>query len=443
MSIQLSEHFTYRKLIRFVLPSVIMMICSSVYSVVDGLFVSNFVGKTPFAAINLIMPVLMILGTLGFMIGTGGSALVSKKLGEGETETANQYFSMLIYALIVGGLLFMVIGQLLLRPIAGLLGAEGETLEYCVLYGRILLLSLMPYMLQNAFQSFFVAAARPQLGLTVTVAAGLTNVILDFLFVAVLQWGLSGAALATVTSQCVGGFFPLIYFFRKNSSLLHLGKARFEAAALLKACVNGSSELMTTVSSSLVNILYNLQLMRLIGEDGVAAYGVIMYVYFIFAAIFIGYAIGSAPVISYHYGAEDWPELKGLFRKSLLLILLSGIVLTVLAEMLSGPLAQIFVGYDAELRALTVHGFRLYAICFLLAGFNTFGSAFFTALNNGVVSAAISFLRTLLFQVGTVLILPVFLGLDGVWLAIVAAELLALFVTIFFFFIKRKQYHYI
>lgn len=442
MKIQLSDHFTTSRLLRFVFPSIIMMIFTSIYGVVDGLFVSNYVGKTPFAAVNLIMPFLMIMGAVGFMFGTGGSAVVSQALGEGNPGKANQYFSMMVYIVIGSGIVLTLAGLLFLRPIAAAFGATGEMLDNCVVYGRIILCTLTAFMLQNVFQSFLVTAERPQLGLAVTVAAGVTNMALDFVFIAVFHWGIVGAAAATAASQLIGGFVPLVYFLRKNTSRLRLVKTRFNARILGKTCINGSSELMTNISMSLVNILYNFQLMRYIGEDGVAAYGIIMYVSFIFAAIFIGYSIGSAPIIGYHYGAGNHAELKGLFRKSLWLIALWNIVLTALAVLTAQPLAKIFVGYDADLTALTRRALCLYSLSFLAMGFNIFGSAFFTALGNGVVSAAISFLRTLVFQVAAVLVLPLFLGIDGIWLAIVAAELLALVVTVVFFVRKRDYYHY-
>ncbi|MFG6322380.1 MAG: MATE family efflux transporter [Lachnospiraceae bacterium] len=438
MKIQLSDHFTTSRLLRFVFPSIVMMIFTSIYGVVDGLFVSNYVGKTPFAAVNLIMPFLMIMGAVGFMFGTGGSAVVSQALGEGKADKANEYFSMMVYIVIGSGIVLTLAGLLFLRPIAAAFGATGEMLDNCVVYGRIILCTLTAFMLQNVFQSFLVTAERPQLGLAVTVAAGVTNMALDFVFIAVFHWGIVGAAAATAASQLIGGFVPLVYFFRPNTSRLRLVKTRFNARILGKTCINGSSELMTNISMSLVNILYNFQLMRYIGEDGVAAYGIIMYVSFIFAAIFIGYSIGSAPIIGYHYGAGNHAELKGLFRKSLWLITLWNIILTALAVLTAQPLAKIFVGYDAGLTALTRRALCLYSLSFLVMGFNIFGSAFFTALGNGVVS----FLRTLLFQVAAVLVLPLFLGIDGIWLAIVAAELLALMVTAVFFIMKRDYYHY-
>lgn len=442
MKIQLSDHFTTSRLLRFVFPSIVMMIFTSIYGVVDGLFVSNYVGKTPFAAVNLIMPFLMIMGAVGFMFGTGGSAVVSQALGEGKADKANQYFSMMVYVVIGSGIVLTLAGLLFLRPIAAAFGATGEMLDNCVVYGRIILCTLTAFMLQNVFQSFLVTAERPQLGLAVTVAAGVANMALDFVFIAVFHWGIVGAAAATAASQLIGGFVPLVYFFRPNTSRLRLVKTRFHARILGKTCINGSSELMTNISMSLVNILYNFQLMRYIGEDGVAAYGIIMYVSFIFAAIFIGYSIGSAPIIGYHYGAGNHAELKGLFRKSLWLIALWNIILTALAVLTAQPLAKIFVGYDAGLTALTRRALCLYSLSFLVMGLNIFGSAFFTALGNGVVSAAISFLRTLLFQVAAVLVLPLFFGIDGIWLSIVAAELLALVVTATFFIRKRDYYHY-
>lgn len=442
MKIQLSDHFTYKKLIRFVMPSIIMMIFTSIYGVVDGLFVSNFVGKTAFAAINLIMPFLMGLSALGFMIGTGGSAIVAKTLGEGKAEKANEYFSMLVYITAIGGLLLAALGFIFIRPVSIALGATGALLDNCVLYGRITFISLTPFMLQNVFQSFFVTAEKPKLGLYVIIAAGVTNMVLDFLFVAVFRFGIAGAAFATVTSEFIGGLFPVFYFIRKNSSLLRLVPMHFDGKILLKTCTNGSSELMTNLSMSVVNALYNFQLMRFAGENGVAAYGAIMYVNFIFVSIFLGYSIGSAPLISYHYGAGNHPELKNLFRMSLKLISFCGLILLGSAQLLATPFATIFVGYDKELLAMTCRGFRLHTLAFLVNGFNIFGSAFFTALNNGIVSAVISFLRTLIFQVTVVLLLPLLLGINGIWLAVAVAEVMTLAITTTFLVKKRKVYHY-
>lgn len=440
--IQLSDHFTYKKLFRFCLPPIIMMIFTSIYGVVDGLFVSNFVGKVPFAAINLIYPFVMILGGVGFMIGTGGSAWVAKTLGEGDAENACRYFTMMIKLTTILGIVLSVIGIALLRPISCLLGATKAMVDDCVMYGRIVLGFNTAFMLQNVFQTFLTTAEKPKLGLAATVAAGITNMTLDALFIAVFKWGVAGAALATGISQCVGGILPLIYFLRPNGSLLRLVKTKMEGSVLVKACVNGSSELMSNIAASLVSVLYNLQLLRLEGENGVAAYGTLMYIQFIFIAVFIGYTIGTAPVISYHYGAQNHDELKSLLRKSLILMGAAGVIMMILANVLAGPLASIFVGYDAKLFEMTKHAFRLFSFSFLLAGINIFASAFFTALNNGGISAAISFLRTLVFQVLSVLILPIFFQLDGIWWAITVAELLACFITMTFLIAKRKKYHY-
>lgn len=442
MQIQLSEHFTYKKLLRFVLPSIVMMIFTSVYGVVDGLFVSNYVGKTAFAAVNLIMPFLMAISALGFMIGTGGSAIVAKTLGEGKKKQANEYFSMLVYLTLIGGIVLSALGILFSPLIARGLGADGALLTNCVLYARITLLSMPAFMLQNVFQSFFVTAEKSKLGLGVIVIAGVTNMVLDFLLVGVFQIGLAGAAFATVTSECIGGLFPILYFARKNSSLLKLGRTHFNGKIFLCACGNGSSELMTNLSSSIVNSLYNIQLMNLAGENGVAAFGTIMYVNFIFIAIFLGYSIGSAPLVSYHYGAGNHDELKNLFQKSLRLIGIWGLMLFILAQLIARPLAAIFVGYDADLFSMTQNGFRIYCIAYLINGFNIYGSSFFTALNNGLISAAISFLRTLVFQLAAVLLLPLLLGINGIWSAVAVAELLTLGLTVTFFVRKRKKYHY-
>jgi Na+-driven multidrug efflux pump len=440
--IQLSDHFTYKRLARFVLSPILMMLFTSLYSIVDGFFVSNFVGKTPFAAVNLVMPVAMALGSIGFMVGAGGSALVSMTLGQGKKELANQYFSMLVYVTAAISLALSVIGFIFTPQICVALGAAGELLEQCILYGRILFLSTMPFVLQNVFNSFFVTAEKPQLSLKISVSAGCANIILDFLFIAVFHWGIAGAALATTVGQIVGGIIPLLYFARENDSLLRLTKAKFSISVLAKTCVNGSSEMVSNLSASLVNILYNFQLMRIAGENGIAAYGVIMYVNFIFMAIYLGYSIGSSPIVSYHYGSGNKKELQNLFGKGLALMGGGGLLLTLLAELLNRPLVQIFTSYDGQLFAITSHGFRLYALSFLLMGFNIWGSAFFTALNNGAVSAAISFLRSLVFQIAAVFLLPLFLGIDGVWLAIVAAELLAALLTVLFFVGKNSRYCY-
>lgn len=442
MNIQLSEHFTYGKLLKFTFPSIVMMVFTSIYGVVDGVFVSNFAGSESFAAVNLIMPFLMILGAIGFMLGTGGSALVAFILGTGDEQKANRVFSLMVYVLIVLGGIFMVGGILFMEPMARLLGADEAMLPVCVQYGRIVMLGLIPFMLQNTFQSFLVTAERPHFGLYITIAAGVTNMALDALFVGVFRWGVAGAAAATVISQIVGGVIPLVYFICPNKSKLRLGKTKMDFRMLGKAAANGSSEFMTNVSMSLVNMLYNWQLMRLIGAQGVAVFGIIMYVSFIFAAIFIGYSMGSAPVIGFHYGAGNKEELKGLFRKSLWILLVFSVVLTGLAMMLAKPLAMIFVAYDAELLELTKRALTIYSLAFLMSGFNIFASSFFTALNDGLTSALISFGRTLMFQVASVLLLPLIFDVDGIWAAVILAEGLALILSAVCVIRNRKKYGY-
>lgn len=442
MNIQLSEHFTYGKLLKFTFPSIIMMVFTSIYGVVDGVFVSNFVGSESFAAVNLIMPFLMILGAIGFMLGTGGSALVAFILGTGDGQKANRVFSLMVYVLIVLGGIFMVGGILFMEPMARLLGADEAMLPVCVQYGRIVMLGLIPFMLQNTFQSFLVTAERPHFGLYITIAAGVTNMALDALFVGVFRWGVAGAAAATVISQIVGGVIPLVYFICPNKSKLRLRKTKMDFRMLGKAAANGSSEFMTNVSMSLVNMLYNWQLMRLIGAQGVAVFGIIMYVSFIFAAIFIGYSMGSAPVIGFHYGAGNKEELKGLFRKSLWILLVFSVVLTGLAMILAKPLAMIFVAYDAELLELTKRALTIYSLSFLMSGFNIFASSFFTALNDGLTSALISFGRTLMFQVASVLLLPLIFDVDGIWAAVILAEGLALILSAACVIRNRKKYGY-
>lgn len=444
MTIQLSSHFTHIKLIKFTLPSIAMMIFTSIYSVVDGFFVSNYAGKAAFSAVNLIIPFLMIAATVGFMFGTGGTAIVAYTLGAGNKEKANKYFSLFVYVAFVLGVLLAVLGFTFIRPISMLLGAKGELLQNCIVYGRILLTMLPFFVLQLLFQSFFVAAEKPHLGLLVSGVSGVANMVLDAVLVILLpqEYKLAGAAIATALSQFIGGVIPLIYFSRKNSSLLRLGKTSFDGRAILKACTNGSSEFMSNVSMNIVGMLYNLQLLKFAGESGIAAYGVMMYVSMIFSATFIGYSIGAAPVIAYHNGAGNQDELQGLLKKSLHMLGVSGIIMVAAAQLLATMLAQIFVGYDKELMDLTVSGFRIFAIAFPFMGFSIFGSGFFTALNDGLTSALISFLRTLVFQVSAVLLLPMIWGIDGIWISIVAAEMMAVAITAVFIIVKHKKYHY-
>ena len=441
MRIGLAEHFTFKKLLKFVAPSIIMMVFLSVYSVVDGLFVSNFVGSDAVAAINYIFPVFMVFGSIGFMLGTGGSALVSKTLGEGDKEKANEYFSMLVYVTAGIGVVIAVAGQFAVPEIAKLFGAEGEIYDYCVLYGRVLLTAQPFFILQNIFQSFFVTAEKPRLGLIVTAVAGGINIVLDAVFVAGFKWGLAGASAATVAGQVFGGVFPLVYFARKNNSLLKLGKTKIYFKALLKSCTNGSSEFLSNVSSAVVIMLYNYQVAKLVGDDGVAAYGAIGYVMMIFFSVFMGYAVGSAPLIAFNFGARNDEELKNLFKKSVVIMTVSGVLMTGLSEALASPVIMLF-GFDGELFEMTLRGFRIYSVAFLITGFSVFGSSLFTALNNGLVSAVISFLRTLVFQIAAVMVCPIFMGLDGVWAATCFAEILALAVTVICIFACRKKYRY-
>lgn len=443
MNIRLSDHFSYSKLIRFTLPTIAMMIFTSIYGVVDGVFVSNCVGSDAFAAVNLIMPVIMILGSTGFMIGTGGSAIVSKTLGEKKLEKANEYFSMLIYLCIVSGVILSAIGIIFIKPIAGLLGATGDIANNCIIYGRTVFFMMTGLFLQNAFQSFLVVAEKPKLGLAVTLLAGFTNMFLDFLFVYVLRLGVFGAAVATGISQFVGAIIPVIYFASGKNNILHLKKCRFNKDIIIKTCINGSSEMVTNMSMSLVNMLYNMQLMKYIGTNGIVAYGIIMYVGFIFSGTYIGYSLGSAPVISYHYGAGNKKELKSLFKHSIILLVISSVIMTLLAEVLAKYLAGIFVSYDKQLLELTTTAIRIYSVSYLISELNIFASSFFTALNNGFVSAAISFLRMFLFQIIMILLLPVIIGINGIWIAVTAAEALALMVSVIFVIINRKKYGYV
>ncbi len=440
--ISLSDHFTYKKLIKFTFAPIVMMIFTSIYGVVDGYFVSNYAGKTPFAALNIVWPLIMVLGSIGFMFGTGGSALVAKTMGEGDNKKANEQFSFLVYVSIALSVILAIVAFVLMRPISILLGAHGALLDNCIIYGQILCLSVPFFVLQFEFQSFFVTAEKPKLGLYMTLVCGITNIILDWLFVAVFEFGLAGAAGATAISQFLGGIYPLIYFLRKNSSLLKLSKARLNMWALYRTCSNGMSELISNISMSLVSMLYNAQLIKYIGEDGVAAYGVLMYVNLIFLSIFIGYCIATAPIVSYNYGSKNHTELKNIFKKSIIILCASSIFMFALALILAKPLSVLFVGYDENLLELTTRAFIYFSFSFLFAGIPMFASAFFTALNNGIISATVSLLRTVVFQIAFVLILPLVFGVDGIWISLACAELCALTVAVILLVIYKRKYHY-
>lgn len=443
MDIQLSDKFNYSRLIKFTLPTILMMIFTSIYGVVDGLFVSNVAGSEAFAAVNLILPAIMILGTIGFMIGTGGGAFVSKVIGEGDNKKANETFSMLIYLLTIFGVVLTVLGLTFIEPISRALGAEGKVLEYAVVYGRILILGLIPFMLQNSFQSFLIVAEKPNMGFVISLAAGITNIVLDYLLIYVFRIGVAGAAIATVTSQIIGGIIPVIYFVRKNNSTLKLTKAKFDFSIIAQSCINGSSEMFTSVSMSIINMLYNMQLLKFIGTDGVVAYGVIMYVSFIFNGVYMGYSVGTTPIIGYHYGSGNKDELKSLLKKSFVLILTAALVLTGLAELAAGTLAKTFVSYNSELLELTTRAIRIFSISYIISGFNVFASAFFTGLGNGIVSGSISFFRTFVFQIIMIYFLPSMFGVNGIWLAVIFAEILALCVSFMYVRKYRAKYGYI
>lgn len=442
MKIQLSDHFTYKKLIKFTISSIIMMIFTSIYCVIDGVFVSNFVGADAFASVNIIYPFIAIIGSVGFMFGTGGSAFVSKTMGEGENEKANKYFSMLIYFMFLIGIVLTVLGFIFIEPIAKLLGADANSLEGCLIYGRVMICGILHFMLQYSFQSFLVVAEKPILGLIISILSGVFNMLGDFLFIYVFKLGVMGAGVASVLSQCIGGIVPLIYFLNKKRKL-HLTKTNFNWKVIVKSCSNGLSEMLTNISLSVITIFYNLQLLKIIGSDGVVIYGIIQYIGFIFAAIFLGYSIGVAPIISYHYGAKNKEELKNLLRKSIIMTGISGILMTTLAEILARVFANIFVSYDNNLVEKTIIAIRLYSLSFILNGLNIFASSFFTALNNGVVSAIISFLRTFAFQILMIYLLPIILGINGIWLAVVVSEVLSIIVVVFFILKNKKRYGYI
>lgn len=443
MSIQLSDHFNYSRLIKFTLPSVLMMIFTSIYGVVDGFFISNYVGKTAFASANLIIPFLQILGGTGAMLGVGGSALVAKTLGEGNIQKARKYFTMMIYLMVATGIFFSVVGIVFLKPVAYFFGATDTMINDVVTYGTVCLIFNTALQAQYTFQSFLVVAEKPKFALTVILVAGVSNMILDYVFIAIFKMGIAGAALATGLSQCVAGILPFLWFVSKrNNSALRFVKTNFELKPIILACGNGGSEMLTSVSGSITGILYNRQLMRYAGENGVAAYGVVMYAAFVFLGVFAGYSQGSSPVMGYHYGAGNHKEMKNVMKRSLIMLSVSAVVLTLIAFLFAKPIASIFVGYDAELLDMTVRAFRICAVPLLTMWFNIYASAFFTSLNNGAVSAAISAVRSLALPVICIITLPMLFKLDGVWYSLVLSEFLSVIVSIYFVIKNKKKYNY-
>lgn len=439
---KLAGHNGYKKLITYPLPMIGMMIVSSIYGVVDGIFISNVVNDTAFAAVNFILPFLMILSCCGFMIGTGGSALIAKTLGEQDKPRANRYFSMFVCVLIGVGIFFTLLGELILEPVAILMGASEDMLPLCLAYGRIYTLFTVAMLLQTAFQSFLAVAGKPTFAFVITVLAGVTNIALDFLFVFVFRWSVQGAAIATGMSMAVGGFIPLFYFCANNGTGLKLCATKIEWRAIGRGCYNGLSEMCSNITFSVANMLYNSQLMRYVGQDGVTAYGVIMYVAFFFVGVFVGFSAGVSPIVGYNYGAKDHKELHNILKKSLILISACAVLLTALAQILAKPLSMIFVSYDEQLLALTARALKLYFLSFLFAGFGIFASAFFTSLSNGTVSAIISFLRSFVFQVAFIYLLPLIWGVDGLWLAMLFSEGICTAVSAVFLLANKKKYGY-
>lgn len=443
MRIELSGHYSVRRLLVSAVPSIVMILVTSLYSIVDGVFVSNFAGTTPFAALNLMWPAMQVVTVLGLMVGTGGSALVSKTKGEGDDKKADAIFSTLVRFTLILGVIMGALFFILTPQIARWLGAEGELLRQSIIYARICISVAPVFMIQMAFNSFFMAAEKPQLGTALSIASGITNIIVDAVLIVWLKMGIAGAAIGTASGMAVGGLYPIFYFSSKrNSSSLHLVKNTAEFRHVLKACSNGLSEYVGNIALSVVSICYNVQLMKYLGENGVSVYGILMYLGFAFASLFIGYNIMATPVIGYNYGAGNRPELKSLLNKSMGIVLTTGILLAGIVTALARPLATIFVSYDPELLDLAVRAIRIYFISFTICGINMFTSAWFTGLNNGIVSAVAAFTRTLVFELGAVFVIPALFGIDAIWAAVNVAEVLALILSAALILAFRRRYGY-
>lgn len=443
MEIKLSDRFTYPKLLRFTIPTMLMILCTSSYGIVDGVFISNFAGVTDFSAVNLMFPFIYGAATLGYMFGSGGNAVIAKLLGEKDDCGANRAFSMIVLSGLFLGVITAAVMYVLTPSFARSVGAAGALYESAVKYAKICFLFTPPFILQTMFLSFFIAAGKPKLSLYVNIVSGVINIFFDWLFIAEFNLGVEGAASATGLGQLSGAVIPLIYFIRKNSSLLKLtAKFKFNGKILGLTCANGSSEMVTNLSMSIVNTLYNAALIETAGEPGPAAYGVVLYLNFLFAAIFLGYSQGSAPIVSYDYGARNVSELQNITKKSLTLMLSLGVFCTAFAYFVSPPFARVFCAGNPELYELAVHGSQIFAFSYLLSGFNIWASAFFTALSNGLISALLSFLRLFVFQIGCILILPRIFGLSGIWASIAVAEVLAAVPAAVCLFACRNKYGY-
>ena len=447
-SIHLSDHFTYKKILRFTIYPILMMLITSIYWIVDGFFISNYVGPSAFAGVNLIFPVVMIVACIGFMFGSGGAALVSKKLGEGDSDGANKTFSLITYVTLGTGLILSLIFFFLVRPIAmgfasiNQVEASEAMIDSAEVYGRIMVGGVFLYIMQGYFHSFFSVNEKSSLGFLFTLISGLTNMLLDYLLIGVFRAGVVGAACASLSGMFISAVGPFLYFRFGKNNLIKLGKPRWNLNEITQSIANGSSEFVSNVSGSIVTIVFNVQLLKYIGEVGVSAYGIIGYVCFVFFAIFIGYSIGIAPVIGYNYGAKNPVELTNVLRKSFVIISVSGVAMTLLSAGLADPITRIFSAGVGELHTLGVRAMRIFSICYLMAGFSMFGSSFFTALNNGLISALISFCRTLVFQLGSVFVLPLIVGVDGIWFSIIVAEFLSMVMTIIFISARRRKYGY-
>ena len=448
MKIRLSDHFTFKKLLKAALAPMLMMVFTSLYTIVDGVCISNFCGKESFAGVNLIFPIIMIVGGLGFMLGTGGSALVGKLLGEKKDLEARQTFTMTIIFTILIGLTITIAGVLLIETLVYAMTsvATGDIsqkmIDEAILYGRLLMAGQVFFMLQNVFQSFFIVDEKPVLGFVFILIGGLTNIVLDILFIGVCKWGIIGAAAATICGYLSGSLGPIIYFLIRKNDYIHFERTKLKLKPLIKICFNGSSEFVNNISSSIVSIVFNMQLLHYFGEDGINAYGIIMYLAFVFTAIFLGYSSAVAPIESYNYGAQNNKELKNVLIKSLIITSILSVSMFIISFTLAEPFSFIFANGSDTLLKITTNGMRIYSIAFLFIGLSIYISTFFTALNNGLISALIAFLRTLVFQIVFVFVFPLFLGKYGIFFAILAAEIMSILLAITFLLIYKKKYRY-
>lgn len=438
----IAQEFNLISLLRFVAPTVVMLVFMSLYQMVDAVFVSKFVGENALSALNIVYPFPSIVIAVSIMLATGGSAIIARNMGEGKEKEAKENFSFIVLVGAVIGVAIATAGILFIEPLIYMLGATPSLYDYCYEYLFILVLSVPLSVFQMLFQSFFVTAGKPHLGLTLTVLGGVSNIVLDYVFIVLCGFGVSGAALATSIGYSIPGLFGLIYFAVSRKGTLYFVKPVFRWGVLFKCCINGSSEMVNNLAVAVTTFLFNVLMLKYEGEAGVAAITIVLYAQFLMTSAFMGFSSGIAPVVSFNYGSGNVRQLKKIFKISVWVIAVVSAAVFVIAETCSDVVIMVFTPAGSEVFGLTKYGFAIFSFSFLCTGMNIFASALFTAFSNGKISAILSFLRTFVFLTACLLFLPLFWGVDGIWLAVPVAEVMALFVSVYYLVRFKKVYQY-